>query len=132
MLRIVSTHAGAVFEDARLAYPQVHDAAFVHQVIGYGKDKAGMRLRALIGVLALLQLAGRRLYIIVALRLAGNAVRIVQAGIEPLRRIRRAALGEDGEYELVVEDLRVLLESQSSRRYSPSSSSTRPGDAPLA
>ena len=32
--------AGAVFEDARLADPQVHDAAFVHQVVLDGLDEA--------------------------------------------------------------------------------------------
>ena len=36
----IGARAGSVFEDARLADPQVHDAAFVDQVVGDGLDEA--------------------------------------------------------------------------------------------
>ena len=45
----VAAGAGAVFEQAGFADPQIHDAAFVDQVIVDGLDEASVRLRMLIG-----------------------------------------------------------------------------------
>ena len=45
----IGAGAGAVFEQARFAHPQIHDAAFVHQVVGDALDEAGVRLRMLVG-----------------------------------------------------------------------------------
>src|SRR5262249_61111707 len=50
--------AGAVFEQARLAHPQIHDAALVDEVVGDALDEAGVRLRMLVGRLRLDELAG--------------------------------------------------------------------------
>jgi len=36
---------GAIFEQPRLAYPQVHDAALVDEVVLDALDEAGVRLR---------------------------------------------------------------------------------------
>ena len=47
----VGAGARAVFEEPRLAHPEIHDAAIVHEVIGDGLDEAGMRLRMLVGAL---------------------------------------------------------------------------------
>src|SRR5208282_2761392 len=41
--------AGAVFEQARFAHPQIHDAALVDEVVGDRLDEAGVRLRMLVG-----------------------------------------------------------------------------------
>ena len=49
---------------------------------------AGVRLRVRVGVAALLQLAGLRVAVEVALGRAGDAVGEVQAGVEPLRAVR--------------------------------------------
>src|SRR5207237_4831897 len=41
--RKVRARARAVLEDAGLAYPQVHDAAFVDQIVADRLDEAGVR-----------------------------------------------------------------------------------------
>src|SRR5690606_8459747 len=46
----VGAGAGAVLEDARLADPEVHDAAFVDEVVLDVLDEAGVRLRPGVGV----------------------------------------------------------------------------------
>ena len=53
-------------------------------------DEAGMRLRMLVGDFDLRQLAGVGIDVVMALRRAVDAVGPVQAGVEPLRRVRRA------------------------------------------
>ena len=63
----VGAGAGAVFEQARLAHPQVHDAALVDEVVGDGLDEAGVRLRMLVGRLRLDELAGLEVDVIMAL-----------------------------------------------------------------
>ena len=45
----IGAGAGAVLEDARLADPQVHDAAFVDQIVADRLDEAGVRGRPLVG-----------------------------------------------------------------------------------
>ena len=54
----VGAGAGAVFEQARLAHPEVHDAALVDEVVTDALDEAGMRLRMLVGRFGFGQLAG--------------------------------------------------------------------------
>jgi hypothetical protein len=56
--REVGAGARAVLEQPRLAHPQVHDAAVVHQIVADRLDEAGMRLRVLIGRFRFHQLAG--------------------------------------------------------------------------
>ena len=56
--REVRAGAGAVFEQARLAHPEVHDAALVDEVVLDALDEAGMRLRMLVGRFRFGQLAG--------------------------------------------------------------------------
>lgn len=106
---IVGTYARAVFEYTRFPHPQVHNAAFVHQVIAHTEYKAGMRLRAFVSILRAFEITGMSIYIEMALGLALNAVTAVQAGIEPLRRIGRAALHHYAVYQLLVENLCILL-----------------------
>jgi hypothetical protein len=85
----VGAGAGAVFEQAGLAHPQVHDAALVDEVVLDALDEAGVRLRMLVGRLGFGQLAGLPVHIVVALAGAIDAVGPVQPGVEPLRRVRR-------------------------------------------
>ena len=47
--REVGAGARAILEEARLAHPQIHDAALVHQIVGDGLDEAGMGLGMLVG-----------------------------------------------------------------------------------
>ena len=81
----VRTGAGAIFEQARLAHPQIHDAAFVDQIVTDGLDEAGMRLRMLVGRLGFHQLVGEGIDVEMALARAVDAIGPVQAGVEPLR-----------------------------------------------
>src|SRR6516165_10927981 len=48
-LREIRSGAGAVFEDARLAHPEIHDPAFVDEIVGDRLDETGVRLRMLVG-----------------------------------------------------------------------------------
>ena len=57
-LREIGAGAGAVFEQPRLAHPEIHDAALVDEVVGDRLDKAGMRLRVLVGAVGGAHLAG--------------------------------------------------------------------------
>ena len=101
--------ARAVFEQARLAHPQVHDATVVHQIVGDGLDETGVRLRMLVSGLGFGQLAGEGVDVIVALARPIDAVSPVQAGVEPLRRIRRAHLRGQHEAQLIEERLGVVF-----------------------
>ena len=109
--REVGAGAGAVFEQARLAHPQVHDAALVDEVVIDALDEAGMRLRMLVGRFRFRQLAGEGVDVIVALAGAVDAVGPVQAGVEPLRRIRRDHLFGQHVAQLVVEGAGVFFAS---------------------
>ena len=126
--REVRAGAGAVFEQARLAHPQVHDAAFVDQVVVDALDEAGVRLRMLVGALRARQLAGLEIDVVVALARPVDAIGPVQAGVEPLRRIGRAHLRRQHVAQLVEEGLRVFLRCRNSRPSSPNRSRCRPGD----
>ena len=107
--REVGAGAGAVLEQPRLAHPQVHDAALVDEVVIDRLDEAGVRLRMLVGGLRLGQLAGLEVDVEVALARAVDAVGPVQAGVEPLRRVRRAHLRGEHVAVLVEERLGVGL-----------------------
>ena len=105
----VGAGAGAIFKETRLADPEVHDAALVHQVVGDALDETGMRLRPLIG-------RGRGIGDAVAmvdepmtLARAIDAVGPMQPRVEPLRRVGRANLRRQHEAELVIEGAGVLL-----------------------
>src|SRR6185437_7061442 len=105
----VGAGAGAVLEQARLAHPQIHDAALVDEVVVDGLDEAGVRLRVLVGRLRTRQLAALEVDVIVALARAVDAVGPVQAGVEPLRRVRRHHLRRQHVAVLVVEGARVFV-----------------------
>ncbi|MCY1511070.1 hypothetical protein D9M68_454640 [compost metagenome] len=102
-MREVGAGARAILEQARFTHPEVHDAAFVDEIVSDRLDKAGMRLRMLVGRLRLGQLAGEGIDIEVALAGAIDAIGPVQAGVEPLRRVRRDALGGEHVGEFVLE-----------------------------
>ena len=107
--REVRAGAGAVFEQAGLTDPEVHDAALVDEVVLHALDEAGMRLRMLVARLRLDQLAGLEVDVEMALAGTVDAIGPVQAGVEPLRRVRRDALGREHETELVMEGRGILL-----------------------
>ena len=102
-LRKVRARARAVLEDARLADPEVHDATLVDEVVVDGLDKAGVRRRALVRARRTLQFAGAGLAVPMPLSRSSNAVGPVQAGVEPLRRVRRGDLQSEHRLQLVAE-----------------------------
>ena len=106
-LREIRAGAGAVFEQARFAHPQIHDAALVDEVVRDRLDEAGMRLRMLVGGRRLHELAGPIVDVEMALARAVDAIGPMQAGVEPLRRIRRHHLHRQHVAVLVEERLRV-------------------------
>ncbi len=107
--REVGAGAGAVFEQARLAHPEVHDAALVDEVVIDALDEAGVRLRMLVGGFRLGQLAGEGIDVIVALAGAVYAIGPMQPGVEPLRRVRRHHLLGEHVAQLVEEGLGIVL-----------------------
>src|SRR6201999_1106752 len=70
----VGAGARAVFEQARLAHPQIHDAALVDEVVIDRLDEAGVRLRMLVSRLRLHELAGERIDVVMALAGAVDAI----------------------------------------------------------
>src|SRR6185312_9494011 len=88
----VRAGARTVFEQARFPRPEIHDPAFVDEIVLHALDEAGMRLRVLISAGGLRQLAGDVIDIEMTLARPVDAIGPVQAGIEPLRRVRRRLL----------------------------------------
>ena len=99
--------ATAVLEDARLARPEVHDAAVVDEIVGDGQDEARMNLRALVGGGSARQRAELRIHVVVPLRGTGEPVGVGEPRVEPLRRVGRRDLGSQHVAQLVVESLGV-------------------------
>ncbi len=108
-LREIGAGARAVLEQARLAHPQVHDAALVDEVVLDALDEAGVRLRVLVGAGRGVNAAGLVVDVEVALRRAVDAVGPVQAGVEPLRRVRRRLLRGQHVAQFVEEGAGVVL-----------------------
>ncbi len=107
--REIGAGAGAVFEQPRLAHPQVHDAALVDEVVLDALDEAGVRLRMLVGRFRFGELAGLPVDVIVALAGAVDAIGPVQPGVEPLRRVRRHHLLRQHVAQLVEEGAGVVF-----------------------
>ncbi len=99
----VGAGAGAVFEQAGFPHPQIHDAVFVDEVVLDRLDEAGVRLRMLVGALRLHQLAAEGIDVEMALARPVDAVGPMQAGVEPLRRVRRRHLHRQHVAMLVIE-----------------------------
>ena len=108
-LREVGARSRAVLEEARLARPEVHDAALADEVVADGLDEARVRLRVGVGVGRERGAAGAVVGDPVALRGARDAVRPVEARVEPLRAVRGRHLREQHVGDLVVERLGVAL-----------------------
>ena len=89
----IGARAGPVFEQARLAHPQVHDAALVDQVVVDALDETGVGLGMLVSRLRRGRFAGPVVHVPVALGRPVDAVGPVKPGVEPLGRVGRAHLG---------------------------------------
>jgi hypothetical protein len=105
----VGAGARAVFEQPRLAHPEVHDPALVDEIVLDRLDEAGVRLRVLVGRRRRGHLAAAEVDEPVALARAVDAVGPVQPGVEPLRRIGRGDLRGQHVAHLVEIGARVLL-----------------------
>jgi hypothetical protein len=107
--REIGPGAGAVLEKTRFADPQIHDAAFVHQIVGNTLDETGMGLRPLVGRGGRIRLAVFMAHEPMALTGTVDAIGPVQTGVEPLRRVGCADLGGKHEAMLVIEGARILF-----------------------
>ena len=107
--REIGPGARAIFEEPRLAHPQIHDAALVHEVVRDRLDETGMRLGMLIGRFRPDEFPSLEIDIEVSLARPVDAVGPVEAGIEPLRGIWRAFLGGEHPAKLVMKGARVFL-----------------------
>ena len=105
----VGAGAGAIFEETGFADPQVHDAAFIDQIVADGLDEAGMGLGMLVGAVRLGQLAGLIVHIEVTLAGAVDAIGPMQAGVEPLRAVGSPHLLAQHIAHFVIEGLGVIL-----------------------
>ena len=130
-LREIGAGARAIFEQARLAHPEIHDAALVDEIVGDGLDEAGVRLRMLIGRQRLDELLRLRIDVEMALARAVDAIGPVEAGVEPLRRIGRGDLLRQHVAQFVEERLRVGLRIEIRRPSSPNRSRFRRGGRTL-
>ena len=107
--REVRAGARAVFEQARFPHPQVHDPAFVDEIVGDRLDEAGVRLRMLVGGLRLGELSGLEVDVEMSLARPVDAVGPEQTGVEPLRRVRRRHLHRQHVDELIEEGAGVVF-----------------------
>ncbi|EMR02959.1 hypothetical protein ADICEAN_01932 [Cesiribacter andamanensis AMV16] len=78
-----------------------------------------MGLWALVGRVALPQGAGNGLYIVMSLCRAINAVALVQAGIEPLRRVGSGVLAQQHVHQLVIKRLGIIRTGKVSPALAP-------------
>ncbi len=101
--REIGAGAGAIFEQAGFAHPQIHDAAVIDQIVGDGLDEAGVRLGMLVGRGRAGQRPGDRIAVIVALAGAVDAIGPMQAGIEPLRAVGSPHLAAQHRAHFVIE-----------------------------
>src|SRR5262245_39545144 len=84
----VGSRSTAILKNAGLADPQVHDPAFVHEIVFDRLDEASVWGWPLVGAGAPLHPPFERVDEVVPLRRALDAVRPMQARVEPLRAVR--------------------------------------------
>ncbi len=105
----VRPRAGTVLEQSRFTHPQIHDAAIVDQIVGNGLDETGVGLRVLVGRLGLGEFTGLIVDVVVTLARTIDTVGPVQAGVEPLRGVRRGHLARQHVAHLVEVGLGVVF-----------------------
>ena len=118
-LREIRARSRAVLEQARLARPQIHDAALANKVVLHRLDEA--RVRLWVGVRIGRKLGRARAMVgdPMSLRGTGNSVGVVETSVEPLRAVRRRHLREQHEREFVVERLSVALRREVAKLLAP-------------
>ena len=106
--REVRSCACAHLEQTSLTDPEIHDAAGIHQVVVDAHDETCVGCRSAVRIGGLDVLAGLRVDVPEALCDTFDAVAVVEACIEPLRRIRCRHLMEEHVGDLVFERLGVF------------------------
>ena len=107
--REVGAGAGTVFEQTRLADPQVHNAAVPYQIVSDRLDETSVGLRMLVRRCRPRQLAGFVIDIVMPLRGTIDAVGPMQTSVEPLRAVGCAALAGQDVAHLVIIGLGVFF-----------------------
>ena len=124
-LREIGTGAGSELEEASFSRPKIHDAALADEVVLHGLDEAGVRLR--MGVCVGCELRRARAVISepVTLCWSLNAVSPVEAGVKPLRAVRRRHLREQHVGELIVKRFSISLRREVAVLLTPVRPATR-------
>ena len=107
-IREIGPGPGTILEQARLAHPQIHDAAFIDKVVRHRLDKTGMGLWVFVGIVRLGQAVRRRIYKIMPVGLTRDTIGIMKAGVEPLGRIGSGNLVGEHITQLVMKCLSIL------------------------
>ena len=124
-LREIGTGAGAELEEASLSRPKIHDAALADEVVLDGLDEASVGLRVGVRVGCELRRARAVISEPVTLCWSLNAVRPVEAGVEPLRAVRRRHLREQHVGELIVKRFSISLRREVAVLLTPVRPATR-------
>ena len=115
----IGSSAGAIFKQARLARPQIHNAAIAHKIVAHALNKARVRLRMGVGIGGQRHIASGVIRNPMSLRGAVNSVRPLQTCVEPLRTIWRSDLIEQHPGNFVVKSLRILRSGEVAKFLAP-------------
>ena len=107
--REVRPGTGTIFEQSGFAYPQIHNPAFIDQIIIYRLDETGMWLRMFIRGFGAHHFASLVINIKVTLARPINTIGPMQTGIKPLRRVWRGHLHGQHKYHLVIICFGIVL-----------------------
>src|SRR6185437_5043474 len=118
-MREIGAYTGTVFKDPGFSYPKIHEPTVVDKVVFHAEDKTCMGLRAFVGRSGFFQLVVDRIDEVVALRLTRDTVALVEARIEPLRRIGYAGLVEDTIYQFIIKHPGIIFRSKISVSFAP-------------
>jgi len=106
--REVGARAGSILEETRLADPEVHETAFADEIVIHALNEASVNLWVGVSVGRDSDLTRRGVDVVVTLGRTSDAVGVIEAGVEPLRRIGRGHLGDEHVDQLIFEGLSVF------------------------
>ncbi|MNN76168.1 hypothetical protein D3C81_1925220 [compost metagenome] len=108
-MREVGAGAGTIFEQTCFTNPEIHDAAFIDEIITNRLNEAGMWLWMFVSGLGFRQLAGLPVNIEVPLTRAINTIGPMQASVEPLWAVWCDTLRCKHISEFIAESARIFF-----------------------
>ena len=109
----------SILKESRFAYPQIHNAAFIHQVIVDGLNETCVRLRMRIGIGSAFESTGSVIGDPMPLSRTVDSICPSQTSIEPLRAVWRSHLVQEHVSDFIVKRLRIFGCFEISVRFSP-------------